>query len=69
MTNLTEAKWFEGQAYEWNAIDADGFRIGTLILDNEGTWYAQDLKADFERFETGTDAERKAAAIAWLEAR
>ncbi len=60
--------YFEGAAYEWVA-EGDGRRLGKLILDNQGTWYAQANNADFERFETGTDEERKAAAIEWLKAR
>lgn len=68
-TTLTATKWFEDKAFEWEAHDASGYRMGVLILDNEGTWYAQDLKANFERFETGTDGERMRAAIEWLEAR
>lgn len=68
MTQLTATKWFQGEAFEWE-VRANGHRIGNVIKDNEGTWYAQDRKANFERFETGSDATRKQAAIAWLEAR
>jgi hypothetical protein len=72
MISTIITKSHEGVAYEWDAIDTahNAYkRVGTVLRDNEGTWYAQDLKANFQRFETGTEAEREQAAKDWLDAR
>jgi hypothetical protein len=64
MISFTETMSVDGVACEWE-VREDGRKLGKILQDSEGTFYAQAPNADYQMFETGGSD----AAIEWLKSR